>query len=507
MNNLEHNQLHLPNKTQKDSPWFFVIIAAAFVGLYLFNISGWLIHDDEGTDLYEVWQLSIGKQPGIDFVAEQQPLFLTIGQSLLNLSEDSVTAVGYVRLASAIQVLAGAIFLGFVVKQLWDVPTAVLTLGVTLTSGLIYEQARLYRPDPMMFAWELFGLGFVLLAVKLGKRPYWAAAGVAYGIAVLTKLFGIFPVIGLVFFFLYLFIKQPQQWQEHLRNGIAFSIPFLLVSGGVSLLLYSQLGFYYQEVFNQHLSLGQEKTILDQMIITVSTYLSFILVNMVFLFILPLLIMNRRSGESNIGFPENAIVNTQLIVPLLFIFITRPIFPRYFMFLAPTLSLILALQLKGFFNKISSSNKNANPIISVLVVVTIIFGSIVTFPNIYRRLVRQENDTIALAHFIQDHTAPNDIVVSDYASLNFHAERESIYEASIIAGGRIGGGIVTGELLIKQMEETQTELVLVHVAGGTPHQLIKLIDFELFQSYLDENFELITVFNRTEQKIEVYARK
>ena len=66
---------------------------------------------------------------------------------------------------------------------------------------------------------------------------------------------------------------------------------------------------------------------------------------------------------------------------------------------------------------------------------------------------------------------------------------------------------MTGELLINQMEATQTKLVLVHVAGGTPHQLIKLIDFDAFQAYLNENFNLITVFEREEQQIEVYERK
>ncbi|MCP4421594.1 MAG: hypothetical protein GY805_33700 [Chloroflexi bacterium] len=499
--------------------WFLWLLMLLFCGLYLFNISGWLIHDDEGTDLYEVWQLQLGHQPGIDFIAEQQPLFLLIGKTALNLFENDVLAL---RTISVLQVLGGAFFLGWVVRKIWGNHLAAITVGVTLSSGVVYEQARLFRPDPMMFGWELIGLGLVLLAVHNGKRPlrlatsvtaqcrlYWGLAGAAYGIAVLMKLFGIFPIIGLVFFFLYLFYKEPSQWQKHLQNGIMFAVPFLLVSIAGSLLLYSNLGFYYQEVFNQHLSLGQSKTVRDQLYITGGTYLSFILVNAVTIFIFPLVILNKRSGEVVIQHPEKALLYTQLLVPLLFVFITRPIFPRYHIFLLPILALLLAIQMNGIFNKIDQNQPRAASLVNLLVLLFIGFAYFATFPSITKRLTRTEEDTLALAEFLQARTSPEDIIVSDYASLNFHAKRPSIYEASIIAGGRIGGGIVTGDLLIERMEETEAQLFLIHVEGGSPkpHQLINLIDFSLFEAYLAENYEMIEVFDRANQLIEIYERR
>jgi hypothetical protein len=503
---IQNNQ-RVFTQVSRSSSYLFFFIVIFFTGIYLYNISGWLIHGDEGTDLYEVWQLQIGNQPGVDFIAEQQPLFLLLGKTVLGFTDNSVQAVKLVRLVSALQVLAGSIFLGLVVKHLWDAPAASLMLGLTLTSGLIYEQARLFRPDPMMFAWELFGFGFVLLAVKLGKRPYWAAAGVAYGIAVLMKLFGLFPVAGLAIFFLYLFISQKAQSQKHLFNGLAFAIPFLLVSGGVSLLLYSQMGFYYQEAFNQHLSLGQEKSVWEQIFITISTYLSFFLVNAIYVFIVPLAILNWRSKESVLHFSERILIYTQLIVPFFFIFITRPIYTRYFIFLLPAAALLLIFHLKGFFNKIDSTHPKAQLTINLLIVLIIGFSLFATFPSITNRLIRQEDGTIALAQYIQTLTDSNDVVVSDYASLNFHAKRQSIYEASIIAGGRIKGGIVTGALLIEKMEAREANLVLIHVEGGYPDHLIHLIDFEIFEAYLQKEYQLIEVYNRAGQLIEIYQRK
>ncbi len=481
-----------------------------FVGLYLFNISGWLIHDDEGTDLYEAWQLQLGNQPGVDFIAEQQPLFLLIGKTGLSLSEDSRQAVMFARIFSAAQVLAGSIFFGLVVRRKWGEQTATVTLGLILTSGLLYEQARLFRPDPMMFAWELFGLGFVLLAVQTGKRPYWAAAGATYGIAGLMKLFGLFPVVGLVIYYLYLFIKQRTQWRQHLLDGITFAIPFLLVIGGVSLFLYGQMGFYYQEALSQHLSLGQQRTVWEQIYITGATYFVFFLVHITIpVFIVPLIIMNRRSGEFVIHFPESTILYSLLIVPFFFVFITRPIFPRYIIFNLPVVSLLLALHLKGFFNKFDLSYPRTTLAMNLVVLLVISFSFFSTYPSISNRLIRQENDTIGLAQTIQALTTQSDIVVSDYASLNFHAKRQSIYEASIIAGGRISGGIVTGALLIERIEDTEAKLILIHREGGdpAPHQLVELTDIELFEAYIKEKYQLVETFDRADQIIEIYERK
>ncbi|MCB9008903.1 MAG: hypothetical protein H6656_16340, partial [Ardenticatenaceae bacterium] len=63
--------------------WLLLGLTILCAGLYLANIGGWLMHDDEGTDFYEIWRLAEGEQPGIDFLAEQQPLYLLSGSFLL----------------------------------------------------------------------------------------------------------------------------------------------------------------------------------------------------------------------------------------------------------------------------------------------------------------------------------------------------------------------------------------------------------------------------------------
>jgi hypothetical protein len=61
---------------------------------------------------------------------------------------------------------------------------------------------------------------------------------------------------------------------------------------------------------------------------------------------------------------------------------------------------------------------------------------------------------------------------------------------------------------MKRIEEDNVKMVLVHVDGGEPsrHQLVDLVDYDLFSAYLDQHFDLLTLFDRAGQQIEVYGR-
>ena len=129
--------------------------------------------------------------------------------------------------------------------------------------------------------------------------------------------------------------------------------------------------------------------------------------------------------------------------------------------------------------------------------------------NVFRLSTRRETDTFALADYVAEQSEPGDLVLSDYAAINFHANRASIYEASIIAGGRIRGGVITGELLVKRIEQDNVMMVLLHVRGGdpSPDHMVKLVDYETFRDYLAEDFLLLSTFDRAGQPIEVFKRR
>ncbi len=478
-----------------------LLLLTLFAFAYTYNLGGWLISDDEGTDLYEAWQFQQGNIPGIDFAAEQQPLYLFAGKAVLNLAGRQVAPM---RLLSAVQVLAGGFILALAVRGIWGNLPAILTLGSILSSGVIIELSRIYRPDPMMFAWEMVGLAAILLATHKQNRQWWAAAGAAYGMAVLFKPFGVLPLVGLVLFFLHEFWQRRGAWQAVLQDGLTFAGLFLLVGAGGSLWLYGRTGFYYLEIFNQHAGLIEEINLLSRLGIMLRYYGSLFLVNGVLVFLLPLALLNRKNGGP-LATPTRLLL-WQLTVPFVFILFPRPFFLRYYIFLIPALAIMLAQQVQITQQKIAPHRKQ---FALLFVLLPLIFALFTTRPRPASLLLRHETDTQAIADFIAAHTEPNELLLSDYAMINFLASRPSIYEASIIAAGRIQGGVVTGEMLIQRMTEAPVQMVLLHLPGGEkgPDHLYYLQDYGRFRAYLDQHYTLLQTFDRQGQYIELYQRQ
>jgi 4-amino-4-deoxy-L-arabinose transferase-like glycosyltransferase len=480
-----------------------LILLAAFAVAYTSNLAGWLISDDEGSDFYEVWQFQEGKTPGVDFLAEQQPLYLFIGKAVIAAAGRNPAAL---RFVSVVQLILGVTVLTLTLRYLFNNSVALLSALLILTCGLIVQLGRLFRPDPMMLAWEMVGLSLAMVAAQYGRRRWWAAAGAAYGIALLFKPFAVFPLVGLVFYFLYEFWRRRQEWQVVFLDGLAFAAAFLLVGGGISALLHSQTGWYYLEAFNQHVSLGQGAPLSGRLSIMLRYYGALFIVNGVFLGILPLWFVNRR-------LPWQApaairLLISQLASPLIFLGITRPVFLRYYVFMIPVLAILLAWQLATMWQKISQDYPRLHRLAPLFALMLTLFLLWTTQPKPITLITRRETDTLALAALVAQNTTAADKVLSDYAEINFHAGRPSIYEASIIAAGRIQGRIMTGQLLIERMEAEKVNLVLIHVPGGTrpPDHLYYLYDYDRFRAYLESHYRLLTTFDRAGQLIEIHQR-
>lgn len=480
------------------------VVLAGFTLLYTFNLGGSLMHDDEGAAFYEAWQLYEGRQPGVDFIAENQPLFLLAGRQVIDLAGRSPTAL---RLLSVIPPLLGAAFLAVALGLTWNWRIATLATVFILTDGILYEQARIYRPDAMMLGWEMAGLAAVLLAVHRQQRRWWAVAGLCYGGAVLWKLFGVFPVIGLALYFGERLWKDRHNRSCTVKDGLAFALPFILSSVVVSIILYGQLGFYYGEAFGHHATMDQDITLLHLVGRNILAYLLLLVSAPAFFFLGPLLLLNRKSASDSP--PLLRILLWQLATLLVFFLITRPLHIRYFLFLIPTLAILLAWQIDCSLKQIEKSQSNIFRYFPLVVAIFFLFALFTSLPSIPKLSIRTDNDTWPLAHYVAQLTEPSDTVLADYATINFLADRPSIYEASIIAGAQIETGIITTELILKQIEAYDVQMVLLHVEGGDPvaHHFVNLDDYERFRRYLRQEFNFIQTLDRNGQQIEIYKRK
>jgi hypothetical protein len=123
-------------------------------------------------------------------------------------------------------------------------------------------------------------------------------------------------------------------------------------------------------------------------------------------------------------------------------------------------------------------------------------------------LIGHERDTQALSAWVRSRTDSQCIVVSDYAELNFHAGRKSIYSQAVISHNWALTGLTTSDMLIHQMEVHNACMVLLHEEGGEvpPQHLYYLPDYDKFHAYLNQNYEVVRNWDRAGQLIRIWER-
>lgn len=469
---------------------WFPLLLLFFGVLYLWNLAGWVMDDDEGTDWYEVWMIQMGAIPGPEFAAEQQPLFLLAGAMVL--PSDAVNPAP-LRFMNVVQVLAGAAALLLVVRRVWGERTAELAAVLLLASGLVFQQARLWRPDGPMLGWEMAGLAAALLAVHDGDRRAWALSGACYGVAMLWKPFAVFAVAGLAVYLLASLRRRG--WRETLYDGAAFAAPYLLITVGISALLYSTMGgFYWAEPLAGHWSLGRGNPVWDRFRWSAWYLWNLGISHPALLLTLPLWLV----GWRRLAGYETRLLACQWGGMLGLLVISRPLYIRYWLWLIPALAVLGAVALVQRWPRAWERGWS----VPALLAGCLVFS----WPWIPALSSRVEHDSLALARTVAARTTTDDIVLSDYPTLNVMARRRSIPEASVIAGASMRTGVMTADHLVQAIEELQIPVVLVHVAGGepAPHHMVAMPSYPEFRAYLQDKFTLARTFDRAGQLIEVW---
>lgn len=479
---------------------FLLILSLAFF-YYSHRLTKWLAYDDEGGYLYAAWRISLGELPYRDFLTPQLPVFLYPGALVLQFFDYSILAA---RLWTTTLTLATLVLLFLTVRRIWDDESAFAALLLALVQRETYWTARFFRPEASMLFWGMLGIYLFVLGYPEKKWRLLILSGVAFGLSTMSKLFGALTVAGVGLFLLAEGLRTPK-WHAILTTGLYIGLPFLLIVGGITGLFSVLTPNFLDAVLGHHLRQGSGTPLVQTVKKGLQLYWEYISIQPVYALLSLVGIFVTARDKDRLG---NLFI-WQVPTVLTFLFISRGLQGRHLAYLVPALATLAGRGASRLYHLVSSRGKRWSIRASgaLLVVVSIVLA---LWPhweyNAFVASWEEQEDTRAWVSYIQEHTDPDDVVMSDYPGLNFFARRRTTPTAAGISRGAAKSGQITGAELIKEIEAYDVEMVLLNVAQGA-HQFVMLRDYETFKHYLQTNFFLAMRREYDYRLLEAYTKE
>jgi len=511
------------SKKEKSFNWFMAFLLLIFLILYTQNITGWLIHDDEGGYLYQVWRMSEGDVPYKDFYSPKEPLFLFTGYLIFKLFGPSVF---WLRMFTVATTIFTAYFIFLIGKRLYYEKIAVLASLLYLFLPVVCFQARLFRSDAHVVFFSILGLFFFLKAWQDKTRSFFFLSGIFYAMALGYKLAAVLGVVTLLLFIAYQAAVE-RKISAFLYSFLPFVSGFLITAGVISAIVLSVSPSFLDCLMNHQL----KQPLLSSINVSVT-------------------LKNNLKDFFMINYGRYGLPDTH---PWLII-LSLPILIRY-LFIVKEEKKILTFYVFGFVVLFFSPypGEILRYLLYFLPVAVLVFSSIVFYlfsrerPAIVRILAlavsffilakmlvpalmkdkvifsAKENGTLAFAEYIKKHTADDDYVVADYGDILFHARRKTTPFMAAMSKSAVDSGVITSDKLIRELQKYRVKMILIHREGGIardlgyylgnpyePHHFSALIsskDGSKFVSYFSREYQFITNYNRSGQIFGVYVRK
>lgn len=464
----------------------FLIVLVLGV-LYLYNLGGWLINDDEGTFLYQVWRVSEGEYPYRDVFTSRWPLFLYTGAGWMRVWGAEIVPM---RVLSVCMTLGTAITLFFMAQQTLPAEAALLSMVLFLLHPDAFRFGRSFQPEPFYVFFSTVGLYLFSKGQTKFKPVFFIGAGLAFAVASLYKLLAVLVVMGCVLFLATLWLRERKSRRQVALGAIFLLLPYVVLFSSVALGFMLAVPSFYESVIGFHLAQGRELTFLQVALKGIGFLIAYFFAYTPFLLLALPAARKGWAGSRKIG-----LFSWQLPTALAFIFLSRDLFPRLLLYLVPSLSVLFAAILEPV-------RLPPRRLLLLWVAVCIILVSW-TMTDV-KALLRREHDTKAVSIYIQKHTSPNDRVLSDYQEINFYARRPSTYSGAEISQVVIASKQYTGADLIAEIEAQDVKVVLLDISPQTGHQLVNLEDYDTFRAYLQDHFTLLDTLPRGEQRLEIY---
>jgi len=486
---------------KKDSFFYFLVLFLFSLSLLLgfYNLSGWLINDDEGLYLYSAWRVSLGEITYRDFFVSQTPLsFYFTGFLFKIFSPD----VGWARGICYLLFLVIAFFIYLISKEILKLNKyfSLLNAAVFIFTKNINFLGKTFMPDCFMLFWGTIALYFVLKAEDKSSSErralYLFLFGFFGGLAALSKLFGILLFLGYYLFLLYSFISKQDKQKKILLRALHPLVGFLLSFGIIYVFMLIFIPSTYYCTLGFHL--GREKTVLGLSLVLNS------LVNLLKFIgnhnygVVPVALVSIISGF--IFKKKEKILLFFLILPFFFLtFIPVDFLIRYLFFTLIAFSLFFGDSLRLIHSK-----KRIFSLSFPVIFIILILSLAPTF-NI-KKILRYDRGTRDLVNYINKHSMPDDYIFSDFTGINFYSKRPCPPLLVDVSGAMTTSGQITALDIERQCELYKVKIIFVHKRGAA-HHLINLKDYSEFQKYLDEKYTFQGTIKREFQEYEIYFRK
>jgi len=419
-----------------------VLILALGAVYYSHRLTKWLAYDDEGGYLYAAWRISLGEMPYRDFLTPQLPAFLYPGALLLKLSDCSVFVA---RLSMSLLTLGAGLLLFMTVRRLWGDRVALLALILVLVQRDFFWAARFFRPEAPMLFWAMLGIYLFTVGYPKRKRGFLRLAGLAFGLSMMSKLFGALSVAGLALFILVEGVRT-RDWRDMVMTGLQVGIPFVLIIFSISGLFMWMAPNFVADVLGHHLRQGSGTPLLQVVGKGLGLYWDFVRGQPVYALLALVGLLAICWRRNHLG----RVFVCQVPTALAFLFMTRGLQERHLTYLIPVLAAGAALGLVLIWEGIAA--KGSKWPRQALAIALLAVG-------------------LAAVAYVQAHTSPDDVVMSDYPGINFFARRATTPLAAGISRGAAKSGQIMGAALIREIEAYDVEMVLLNVAQGA-HQFV-----------------------------------
>lgn len=494
-------------------------LAAAAVG-YAWRLSAFLINDDEGSYLYAAWRISLGELPYRDFLTPQLPGFLMPAGWLMRLVGPRVEPL---RVLAAAAILLAAVFTWKTARRLFGPAVAAGAAGLFLLQPMTFLFGRIFRSEAFMLLWCAVGVyAFVRAYPNLvrdaegptespaaeGGRPIWLVlSGLAFGLAILCKLFGVLPLAGCLLWLLVDGRQRGRPWKRLLGECLVLGLAATAVVGLV-MAAFARLSPNLEEaVLEHHLMQHSAQTRWGSFVKSLWFYYDFVNVDQGGLLLAAALATGLAAWHARDR--RLLLFGCQVATMLGFLLLTRDLFVRHVMVLVPAMTTLgcawaLGLRREALGAASDSAVGQAARLFPVLAALVCVL------PWLSRDVSeggRVEVATAKLADVIRLSTRPDDLVFGDFSELNFYSRRPTTYAAASMSAGAAKSGQITWARLQQELAGRKPALMVEVDLATDPGHLAHMPDYADYIAWREAEYAPLGRFHRDFQAYTLYAPK